>query len=204
MRKKYMKKLEYIFYGLEFIGALVVLCVWAALIREFSIMSELWMNGLLIYALLTFATITMVITLYRERFKSNQILPIMGIALLLLGAYIPYFDSEYLFWAINLPIEFWFRVSIYSIPAICTEGAAFTLFLAAYKKFPKSFSRKTLLLSIGFIIYAVSTIVMNFLAINYVIPVESHVLFSHVSISWVIIITIAYIFLEKNIQDKTD
>lgn len=194
---------KYIFLGIESIGAVVVLLVWMALTNFVVIFPEnLPMISMVIYGMYTFATITMILTIFRSSELINyRILTVCGIALLVMGASIPYLVPEYFHWAVNVHQWYWLRVSVYSVPAICIEGAIFTLFVVLHESgLEHRTEREKLLLTIGFVLYAILTVTANFLSINRVITVDSHILFSKIVAGVVFVFTFIMIVFHKKLS----
>lgn len=195
-----MKINKYIFLGIEGIGAVVVLLVWMALTNYVVIFPEtIPMISMVIYGMYTFATITMIMTIFRSYQLINyRILTVCGIALLIMGASIPYLVPEYFHWAVNVHQWYWLRVSVYSVPAICIEGAIFTLFVVLHESgLEHRTEREKLLLTIGFVLYAILTVTLNFMSINKSITVDFHILFSKVAAAIVFLFTLIMIMFHK-------
>ena len=191
---------KYIFLGIESIGAVVVLLVWMALTNFVVIFPETVPKlSFVIYGMYTFATITMVLTIFRSSKLINyRILTVCGIALLIMGASIPYLVPEYFYWAVNVHQWYWLRVSVYSVPAICIEGAIFTLFVVLHESgLEHRTAREKLLLTIGFVLYAILTVAWNFMSINRSITVDSHILFAKIIAGIVFVFTLIMIMFHK-------
>jgi hypothetical protein len=200
-----MNTSKYIFLGIEGIGAVVVLLVWMALTNYVVIFPEtIPMISMVIYGMYWFATITMIMTIFRSSELINyRILTVCGIALLIMGASIPYLVPEYFHWAVNVHQWYWLRVSVYSVPAICIEGAIFTLFVVLHESgLEHRTAREKLLLTIGFVLYAILTVAWNFMSINRSITVDSHILFAKIIAGIVFVCTLIMIMFHKKPSPK--
>lgn len=200
-----MKINEQIFLGIETVGAIVVLLVWLALTNfEIIFPDTIPMISLVIYGMYTFATITMILTIFRSsKLISYRILTVCGTVLLIMGASIPYLVPEYFHWAVNVHQWYWLRVSMYSVPAICIEGAIFTLFVVLHENgLEHRTDREKLLLTIGFVVYATFTVTANFMSINKTISVDSHILFAKIVAAVVLFFTMIMVVLHKKSSPK--
>ncbi len=198
-----MEKINPIITVTEYIGAFVVGCVGLGLFTSHVIFPyNIPFGGYAAYVLYVCALIVMVCTIYRKFFLkfgiTPKVLTIMGLVLLLAGSSMAFHSPEYFTWAVHLPVMFWLRVSIYSIPAICMDGATFTLFIVWFENTMKHRPvRENLLTEIAFVMYASFTITANFLAINFKIPVSEHILLSKVVTICIIGITLGYVVILK-------
>ncbi len=200
-----MNMSKYIFLGIETIGAIVVLFVWLALTNFVIIFPQtIPMLSFVIYGMYSFATITMILTIFRSSsLISYRLLTVCGIALLIMGASIPYIIPEYFHWAVSIHEWYWLRVSVYSVPAICIEGAIFTLFVILHENsLGNRTHREKLLLTIGFVVYAILTVALNFMSINKTITVDSHILFSKVVAGVVLVVALTMIALHEKPSPK--
>ena len=195
---------KYIFLGIEIVGAIVVFFVWLALINFVIAFPETKPPlSLIIYGMYGFATITMVLTIFRRFLASYRLITICGIILLIMGASIPYLVPEYFHWAVNIHEWYWLRVSVYSIPAICIEGAIFTLFVVLHENsLGNRTEREKILLTIAFVVYAILTVTFNFMSINKSITVDSHILFSKIVAGVVFVFTMTMIALHEKSSPK--
>ena len=117
----------------------------------------------------------------------------LGTALLILGAYVFFMDAGFFGIAATLPLSFWHRVTLYTLPAICVEGGLLTLLTVFLEKAARVPPRERTLVLVMFPLYAVAIIATNFLAVGGIVPVEIHVEFSRiVIIAMVVVISGAY------------
>lgn len=196
---------KYIFLGIEVVGAIVVFFVWLALTNFVIAFPETTPSlSLVIYGMYGFATITMILTIFRSsKLISYRLLTVMGILLLIMGASIPYIVPEYFHWAVDIHEWYWLRVSVYSIPAICIEGAIFTLFVVLHENsLGNRTEREKILLTIAFVVYAVLTVTFNFMSINKSITVDSHILFAKIVAGVVLVFTMTMIALHEKSSPK--
>lgn len=185
---------------LEFLGIGVLILVILAMIVNRSMLDHA-SGSVLLASCVMFASISLlsVTSLIRTFGYTNyQFLVILGVVLLGIGGLTFYFIPQFFFYAISVPFSFWCKVSFYTLPAICVEGGIMTLFTVFMEKgTQKRTQRERLLLSITFIAYAVITVATNFLAINKMIPVMAHLLFSRCIVAMVLIIT-AHLIVFRN------
>lgn len=196
---------NYAILGIEILGAAVILCVCLALSTSLIIfpdyMPSMW---LIMYGMFYFAMATMTMTIYRScSWISYKLLTVCGILLLLAGAGIAYSVPMYFHWAVNLNEWYWLRVSVYSIPAICIEGGIVTLFIVLLDtELAKWTKRARLLIVTVFVLYAVFTVTANFLSINRVMTVDSHILFSRIVSAVVMVFTAIVIIFKRSLLKK--
>jgi hypothetical protein len=109
---------------------------------------------------------------------------IFGTILFMTSGFIFFYNADYFFHAINLPMPFWHRVSFYSLPAISLESAIVTGFefiMSTVKNLSKKERKKITTL---FIFYTIVIMVINFLAIGKIFEVSVHVTIARLIISF--------------------
>lgn len=176
MKKKTIYR--YIFGSIELVGALTIACVWLGVL-SFRSLQITGMPYLLVFGMLGFATVVMLVTIFRRIWPRYTLIFVLGALLLVLGGSIAFFFPQYFFDAYALKAMYWIRVSMYSLPAICIEGGILTLYIAFVEKgMGLRTDREKLLMAIAFVLYAIMTVTTNFMTINGTIAVQNHVWFA--------------------------
>ncbi len=117
-------------------------------------------------------------------------LVVLGSILIIIGGIVFLFLPEFFWKAVSIPFPFWYRVTFYTLPAICVEGGILTLFTVFMEQgTAHRTSREKILLSILFFLYATTMVTTNFLVIGGFVPVQGHIIFSRIVLGTVIIIS---------------
>lgn len=148
--------------------------------------------------LMTIATLTMSIaisilattSLIRFMGYTNyRWLALLGSILVGIGGCIFFFLPEFFWKAVSIPFSFWYRVTFYTLPAICVEGGILTLFTVFMEQGTvHRTSREKILLSILFFLYATTMVTTNFLVIGGTISVSGHIFFSRIVLITMIVL----------------
>lgn len=130
--------------------------------------------------------------------SSYRFLTVWGIILLVVGAYGLVLIPEFFHSMKDIPYSYWHRVSFYSMPAICIEGGLFNLFrvYSVYAR-DKRTRNEHYALFVGFLMYAVTAISVNFLAIGNSISVDTQLLFSRIILCGACIV-LAVVYYYRN------
>ena len=191
---------------LEKIGNLVLLLVFVAIIRMpyFEMFSLDY--KILIITMSICTGILCISSLFRNFFNifSKKFLVVLGFILLVQGIIVFYFFTGYFYHTLQLPIPFWYVVSLYSLPAICVEGAIMTHFIMFQDFIEKEKIKK--LFTLLFILYAGFAIGTNFLVLFKIIHVWDHVLFSRVISIFTLLISSIIVsdqYVKKKYKQKT-
>lgn len=181
-KNKTMKNNPKILIFLEILGILVLALVVMAILKNLSLYREFPpSNAFGICAMVIGMVILLITSLIRLfRVWNYKWLGLLGITLLIIGGYVIYSMPIFFHIAASLPIPFWNKVIWYTLPAIMIEGGLFTLFIVFIENGTekKVSSREKQLLSAAFFLYAIFTVTFNFLVLNNLLIVESHVLAS--------------------------
>jgi hypothetical protein len=191
-----------IFIGIELLGVIVLILVLlgttGAIQTHLSIPTS---TSIAVTVLLTAICCSIPLSLLRI-FGHNvrpQYRIVFGVTLIALGSTIVYLLPTYFYTMINLPLYFWYRVSIFSLPAICIDGGLFTLFTELQKSKKGLRPREMTLLSFGFICYTVLAVTVNFVVLLMLWGVEHQLLFYRILIFFTVLIFTS-ILLRKKIQ----
>lgn len=200
LNKKNNMKKNKIILGIEVLGGIVLMFVCLALISSAVVFPDyLQQVKILIYSMFFIAMAVATMTIFRTgKYIKYSMLTVGGILLLILGASVAYLVPEFFHWAINFDTFYWLVVSIYSIPAICIEGGIFTLFIVFLETSLSNRSkREKYLIVTCFALYATLTVTTNFLTINGVITVDSHILFSRIVSAVAMIVAGSILYFEN-------
>jgi hypothetical protein len=99
-----------------------------------------------------------------------------GVILLLTGGWVFFILPEYFYILASSSLDFWYKVSIYSLPAICVEGGLFTLYTEYIERENDNSNRENTLLSIAFLLYASGAITTNFLVLTNIITPDHQII----------------------------
>lgn len=123
---------------------------------------------------------------------------IISCVLFIFTTIIFFFFSQFFTETLNFPSHFWAVVSLYSIPAICAEGALFNFFFY-YPPWSMAKSNITIPAWYGwiFVTYASCAILINFLAIFKVITPHTHIMSARIILS---IALCGYIIIYKKLR----
>lgn len=198
-----MKNNPKILIFLEILGILVLALVVLAVLNNLSIYREFPPSNTFGICAMAIGMVVLLITALIRLFRvwNYQWLGFLGITLLVIGGYVIYSMPIFFHVAAGLPIPFWNKVIWYTLPAIMIEGGLFTLFIVFVENGTekKVTSREKKLLSIAFFLYAIFTVTFNFLVLNNLILVQSHVSASQYFFPFILII--AFVVMIKTKKD---
>ncbi len=129
-----------------------------------------------------------------------NILFIVGVLVLLIGGSVFYFQSSFFSTILPIPMGFWLKVSIYSLPAMCVEGGLLTLFTVFNETRGKIVMRENIMLQIFFLLYAVVTISINFFVIKGYLSTDHQILISRIIVGFVALIAVPVTFKELSFR----
>ena len=129
-----------------------------------------------------------------------NILFIVGVTVLLIGGSVFYFQSSFFSTILPIPMGFWLKVSIYSLPAMCVEGGLLTLFTVFNETRGKIVMRENIMLQIFFLLYAVVTISINFFVIKGYLSTDHQILISRIIVGFVALIAVPVTFKELSFR----
>lgn len=179
--------------AIEGIGLVILLIVLAAI---HDIPEVLWNNSKIhpVFLLMTAAVSVMALASFARMFgyMRYRVLILTGVTMLCIGGYVFYFVPD--FFNIVLPVSmgFWLKVTAYSLPAICIEGGLLTLFTVFRETKLHITSGERDWLQVGFAIYAIIAMSVNFAVILGYMEIAHQIQFSQVILTGTLIIT-AYI-----------
>lgn len=124
---------------------------------------------------------------------SSYFLTIFGIALISVGSMVVYFLPSYFYLMIQIPLEFWHMVCIFSLPVICIEAGLFTLFTELQNKKGLSL-RERYLLTTAFLLYFSLAIIINFIVLNGLWAVQHQILFYRILVFFVLLLFVTVMF----------
>ena len=189
-----------IFIGIELLGVIVLILV--LLGTTAAVQTHLHLSPSISIAVTVLLTaICCSIPLSLLRIFGHRVRPqyrvAFGITLIALGSIAVYFIPSYFHTMIGLPLYFWYKVSIFSLPAICIDGGLFTLFTELQESREGLLGREMLLLSVGFICYTVLAVTVNFVVLLMIWNVEHQILFYRILIFFTVLIFASILFRKK-------
>lgn len=174
---------------------LVILAVLSPSVRllgnSFLIIVTLSLTGLILIGLIS-STLRL---LGVENRKFNFI---FGFLLVIAGSLVFFFIPSFFLRTILLPIDFWYKVSFYSLPAICLEGGLFTLFTTHLASNTDYSNRERKLLVACLVLYLIVGVSANFLALNGIISINHQITFSQIVVIALLIVTAGIILKKKS------
>lgn len=120
-----------------------------------------------------------------------------GFLLLVSGGAVFYFVPSYFYQLLSVDLPFWFKVSIYSLPAICVEGGLFTLFTDFMESERRVTPREYGLLSFAFLLYTAGSVTANFMVILGNLAISHQILFARLIVTAVIVLGGAVIITHR-------
>ncbi len=162
---------------LELLGTVVLILVILALATTpaFFHVGDAMITAITIIMMIAITILAITSFVRRYGFTSYRWLTFLAIMLLIIGGGVFYGLPQFFYGALALRLPFWYRVSLYTLPAICVEGGLLTLFTVFVERgLSHRSSRERMLISVLFVAYAVLTIGANFLVVNRVLSVEAH------------------------------
>lgn len=189
-----------IFLFLEYLGVFVLALVMISNLglldnpelRE-SFTPSLWISMCLMsVAILIAIPISMYRLLKNKGFDKRRL--VFGVILMLIGGVVVYLVPSYFEVALGLEIGFWYKVSIFSLPAICIEGAVFTICTELQHTALSLNNREYRFLNWFFVIYIVGAVSTNFLVINRVWEVVDQVHFYRIFV-FLSVLTLSVLYL---------
>jgi hypothetical protein len=187
-----MKK---IFIGLRTLGVLVLVLVTISNIRTISTVETSNIITSVTVSMSFAVCIGIVLSTHQLIHKNdfNVLRVIYGVIIMTLGGIVVYLLPSYFHSYFDLPINFWKKVSLFSLPAICIEGGLFTLYTELEHIRLKLLKREHRIVNIAFIIYTISAITTNFLVLNSVWPINEQLLFYRTLIAILTFVTLVLI-----------
>jgi hypothetical protein len=197
-----MKKIEaYTITAIELLGMIVLVFVLLAIAAVNVPWSQIsaqvyYAHQILVAAIIASFTLSLVWLTTRSQPSPKTSLA-LGIILIAVGAAAVFFVPEYFHTMYAVALPYWFRVSLYSLPAICIEGGMFNLFRGylSSRKGMHTVREHRLLLAM-FIVYATVEVVTNFQAINGTILVSIQITLLRVIVA-IVMVTCLVIALER-------
>lgn len=193
-----MKKLH--IFGLTIIGLVTYAYInvpefFAVLTQNVAVRISLLISLLLIIAAIT------VVRLWFKKISIPSVLPnTLGLLLWIISGSLFFFNPEYFYTGVNLPMPFWFRVSFYTLPAIALESSIVTGFEYLLTQLDNYSNREKKLTMFLFSLYTLMTMAINFLAIGEIIPVALHIMISKIVIASSMAILIVTLLRKKHLS----
>lgn len=176
--------------AIEGIGLAILVVV---LVAIHDIPEILWNNSKLhpVFLLMTAAVSVMALASVARIFgyMRYRILTLMGVTMLCIGGYVFYFVPDFFNTVLPVSMGFWLKVTAYSLPAICVEGGLLTLFTVFRETKLHITSGDRDWLQVGFPIYAIIAMSVNFAVILGFVEITHQILFSQIILTGTLIIT---------------
>lgn len=191
-----------LFIGIELLGVIVLILVLLGTTAALRTSLELsTSNRIAVTMLLTAICFSIPLSLLHilgYKVRSGYRI-IFGITLITLGSIAVYAIPSYFHTMIRLPLYFWYKVSIFSLPAICIDGGLFTLFTELQESKEGLYPREVALLSFGFICYTVLAVTVNFVVLLMIWGVEHQIVFYRILIFFTVLIFTSILLRKKSL-----
>ena len=136
----------------------------------------------LIALLVSIASVT-IVRIFGKTNKIPEWIPgFLGMGLFFISGSMFFFNTDYFWHGVSLPMPFWHRVSFYTLPAIALESTIVTGFEYTMTTIKKLTYRERSWVTRLFFLYTFMTMAVNFMAIGKLIDVSLHIAIARIVI----------------------